>query len=278
MICSIDDTDASIYSHTRTPDANLLAGIIIPESEEVSLIQIIEGVKSKYGLKGRPIKYNNRGTIRDYYLKNIKRPDLYDALTFNQSALKSEIIKMASGINFHVVISWNLCSCVPENYAKEKSQNITSSFLDILNASIKYLPRYKNEKFEIILDRFHPKQQPIIEDTLANWKEPQLETGLKEAFFSFHSGVTLQNELLQLTDLIAGTFKDLIQDCLKDKPFRSSNYVHLTPKLAGFPNKIAGTGLIGPPQFQDKIVKALMSSIKNNAHSSLTNPLPPLGE
>lgn len=265
MACSIDDSDGFIYSQTRIPDANVLAGVIIPENEIKTLINIIAEIKNNYGLKGRPMKYNNRGSVKDYYA-TINKPELYQILTKNQKAIQEEIIKKSAGIPYYIVVSWRMCSGDTKKNTNEKGQNISNSFLDILNTSIQYLPEFKDAKFELILDRF-PKGdlESILEDTYSIWKEPQLSKGLEKSFPSFGYGVTLENELLQFTDILAGMFKDLIQYSIKNKPIISSNYTYLIPKLAGYPNKVPGVGLIGPSQDQKKLVKTIRNLHDRNS-------------
>lgn len=215
------------------------------------------------------MKYNNRGSVKDYY-STIKKPELYQILLKNQKPIQEEIIKKSAGIPYYIIISWRMCSGDPKKYAKEKNQNISTSFLDILNTSIQYLPKFKDEKFELILDRFQKGElESILENTYSIWKEPQLTKGLDKSFPSFGYGVTLENELLQFTDILAGLFKDLIQYSIKNNPIKYSNYTYLIPKLAGYPNKIPGVGLVGPLHDQKKIVKTIRSLYNHN--SSLTS-------
>lgn len=272
MTCYIDDTDAFVYSKTETPDANMLIGLIIPENEKIPLIRIMESIKTKYNFKGKPIKYTNRGVIEKYYHETIRRPDLHKSLLLNQNHIKEEIIKKTSGVPFYIVISWQICPG-KTTYKNERNGNLGTNFLEVLNTSIQYLPKYKHESFEIVLDRF-PKgnQESILENTYANWKESELKRRLKETSTQYHYGVTCQNELLQLTDIIAGTFRTLIQCSINDKQIRSYNYAHLVPKLAGYPDNIKGTGLNGPPEYQDKIVETMMRPVQPN----LAIPLPQL--
>lgn len=267
MRCIIDDSESSIYSQTRRPDVIFLAGITIPETEINTLVNIYENIKDKYGLKGKPIKYNNDG-IKDYYLQTIKKPELYEILKQNQKAIRNEIIQMSTGISYYIVVSWRMCSANSKKYNNQKQQNISNSFLDILNISLQFLPNFKNEQFEIILDRFPDKQQIILENELSNWKEER-ELELHNVCLSYQYGVTLQNPLLQITDIITGTFKDLIKDIILGKTRSSSSYNHLIPKLVGYPNKIAGAGLIGPPEQEEIIVNRIEESYQNAAMFSL---------
>ena len=272
MTCYIDDTDAFVYSKTETPDANMLVGLIIPENEKIPLIQILEGIKSKYNFKGKPIKYTNRGAVEKYYHETIRRPDLHKSLLFHQNQIKEEIIKKTSGIPFYIVISWQICPG-KTTYKNERNGNLGTNFLEILNMSMEYLPKYKDESFEIVLDRFQKgNQESILESTYANWKESELKRRLKKTPSLYHYGVTCQNELLQLTDIIAGTFRTLIQCSINDKPIRSFNYTHLVPKLAGYPDNIKGAGLHGPSQYHDKIINVMMEPTP----LSILHPLPQL--
>ncbi|WP_017730097.1 hypothetical protein [Nafulsella turpanensis] len=278
MTCTIDDADAHLFTKERQPDANILVGLIIPDSEKQSIIKVIQAIKGKYNLKGRPIKYKNGDTVERFFLDNIKRPDLYENLKTNQYTIRKEIIKEISGFPFQVVISWDICSG-ETNFTNQRNRNLGSSFLDILNTAAQCLPKHKNESFEIVLDRF-PKGrgglESILESTFATWKETELTRSLKETCTLFNYGVTLQNELLQLTDIIAGTFRDLIQDSIKNKSPRSSDHLHLLPKLVGYPNRIEDKGIFGPPQFWHIINKAITSEL----HRDLIQPqpLPPLFE
>ena len=253
MRCIIDDSESSIYSHTNRPDAVFLAGVLIPENEKNTLVKIIENTKERYGLKGRPVKYNNGDTVKKYYFNKIKKPELFQVLIENQKEIKEEIIKKSSGIPYYIVVSWSMCSDDAQEYVNEKHQNISNSFLDILNTSVQCLPKYSNEQFEVLLDRFPKEQQPILEDQFAFWKEEK-EVVLQGISLSYQYGVTLENPVLQFTDIVTGTFKDLIKNCIKGELNRSLNYTHLIPKLVGYPNRIAGVGLIGPPQQESIIV------------------------
>lgn len=98
-----DNSELNGLRGAAIPDILLFGGIAIPPSEEKGLREAIEAVKSKFGHKRSPVKWNFKDLKALYKKQN--KDDFYTDMLRDSKTWRLEIAKAAKNFDFKIIIS-----------------------------------------------------------------------------------------------------------------------------------------------------------------------------
>lgn len=257
----LDDSYIKSCKEEKTPRINAIGGIIIDETNEEKLIQIIKNVKEKYIPANLPIKWNFKDTDVERIYKEFKKESEYKKILENSRNIRLEIIKESLSINYKI-----LFSCI-QNYSLDKNiiKNKKNDFSQILFENLLYRigneAKYSKNKYQIIMDwptEGNPKpynrayyymyntNKTITGNN--NFNGPLCKLGCKPSIF--YTKCT-HSPCLQFTDMIIGAIKDYIEMSLDKKRQNDScvgkeAFQMFKNKIRSYDNRVIGYGIIVP--------------------------------
>ena len=252
-------------------------GVIVNNSSEKKIEELLKEVKSKYTYHRLPVKWNFKDLADSY--KEFKKESDYRKMLFSSNEWRSEIIEKSLNIDYKIILAATQRHLSEKPIKKIKEQLIGISFSQALmrvGLFAKNIPFAKN--FEIILDwpeSSNPK--PFNREYFSAYNlgksskkveyfsGPLHLLGFKDCVYFAKS---THSTILQFTDLVIGAAKDFIVRATSETEYQSLGYdltVKLLPKYHGFPNNIIDYGLNFSPKNENYI------KLKSNIDINLTS-------
>lgn len=244
----------------------MFGGVVVGQEQEVSLRKQIEDIKSKYGPRRAPLKWNFRD-LKDLY-KREGAETLHRELLDSSKAWRTELLHLAANTDIRLVLACIESYSLERKIIKLRKQSIAQyAFSNALQRVALYSKQSGASACEVILDwpdKGDP--QPFCREYAAAFKDAKTTDG-----HSYHSGPlsalgfsdtpmfqNMENSsLLQLADLVVGAVREYIEYSLGRRD--DGLGVDLTRKMKhlfyGAPNNICGWGLVmaGGSEFRHKI-------------------------
>lgn len=255
-------------NNTDIPNVIVFAGIIIDDSSIVKLSneisRIKEQIKAPYkDVPNLPLKWCF-GDLKNFYEdKNLG--DLYKHLLKTRTTWLNQISDMLNSISFNFIIS--IIKCYAKNRTslkKTKDMVIGFAFSNCLMKYGFYIKKNNLTRADVIIDWPQKDNKKLYEEEYrtafyfgrsakygCSYKcGPLRNLGFNESLF-FSS--TTECSVLQIADLIAGAFKDILKQGLEDKDSKTGNEFiqKIKYKLLGAPNNLNYSIAVAPPKKED---------------------------
>lgn len=257
-----DNSELSGIWDAKIPDILLFGGICVSNDSRHQLESIIANVKTRYDENcDFPLKWNFRD-LRDYYI-NQGRGNLYNKLLPASKQWRTQLFREISAVDFSIVVSLILGYGKDRNVLRRTKDSLTRFvFSNALMRVGLHVSEFKSVRAEVILDwpsegkryLFDEEYKSAYTSGITCDRQVNYDSGpLKKLRFSDSPFFANMNDcaLLQLSDLIIGSVRDLVNYSLRrTKGYFGLNRVHeIKDKFRGAPNRIIGRGIsIAPPQ------------------------------
>jgi hypothetical protein len=261
-----DNSEMVGWRGAQIQDVFMFGGIVVDHDQEPSLRKQIEDIKSQYGLRRAPLKWNFKD-LKDLY-KREGIDKLHRELLDSSKDWRTELLRLAISAKLKIVIACIEAYSLERKIIKLRKQGIAQyAFSNALQRVALHSKQSGAGACEIVLDwpdKGDP--QPFCKEYSTAFKDGKTTEG-----HTYHSGPlsvlgfsdtpmfqNMENSsLLQLADLVVGAVREYIEYAL-DK--RSDGLgVDLTREMKnlfyGAPNNICGWGLVvaGASEFRHKI-------------------------
>lgn len=267
-------------NNLNIPNGIVFAGIIIDDSSIVKLSDEISHIKEKI-----KYSYNNApnfplkwclGDLKKFYEDNNLR-DLYNHLLKTRTIWLNQIAELLKSISFNFIISIIKCYAARRETLKNtKDMVIGFAFSNCLMKYGLYIKKNNLARANVIIDWPQRYNKKPYEEEYSNafyfGKSkygrlfncgPLRRLGFNDSLF-FSS--TTECSVLQITDLIAGAFKDILKQGLEDKDSKTGNkFIHkIKFKLLGAPNNLNYGIAVAPSKKEDPdFYSSIWNIIKN---------------
>jgi hypothetical protein len=250
-----DNSELNDIRGSQIPDILMFGGIAVSSSEEKAIRNAIEKVKTKYGHKRAPIKWNFKD-LKTLYIKQ-ERESLYNDLLQKSKDWRLEIADEIKELDFKILISvvesHSIATKTIKGYKPDLSRYAFS------NGLMRFALHAKDEKPEraqIILDwPDKGDSKPFDSEYAAAYNYGKT----KDGSVPYHSG-PLENlhfadspayvnmhhsTLLQLADLALGATREVVECAIgkKQSGFGLDFCKVLSNKFRGHPHSIIGKGI-----------------------------------
>lgn len=250
------------------PDGIVFAGIIIDNLALVNLFNEISRIKEQIrspfnNVPNLPLKWCF-GDLKRYYEEN-NQTDLYNILHNNRISWLAQISDILQNIPFKFIISIIKCHAKHKDALKKtKDMVIQFAFSNCLMKFGLYIKQNNLDLAEVVVDWPQRGNKKIYEEEYRTgfYYGKSADYGirykcgpLKGLGFSeslFFSSMT-ECSVLQITDIIAGAFKDILKEGLSGKDARiGSEFIkNIKSKLHGAPNNLNYGIAVAPPKKED---------------------------
>lgn len=251
--------NSEMSSEKGKPNVLMFGGVIVNETAEKQIEQLLRSVKSQYTYPTLPIKWNFKD-LKSVYEEWNRESDYLQMLSESYKWRK-EIFEQSKDIDYKVVIACTerYPSKIPLKILKE--QLIQVSFVQVLMRVGLHASDLKSkENFEIILDwpeGSNPK--PFNREYFRAYNQGKSSNGVE-----YHCGPlsslkfndclyfakSTHSNVLQFTDLIIGAAKDFVLKSIHGTDY-SLGYdltASILSKYRGFPGQIISRGLNFAPR------------------------------
>jgi hypothetical protein len=250
-----DNSELNGIWGSAIPDILIYGGICANNHAQNCLCEIIKNVKAGYNKDvDFPLKWNFRAL--EVYYQNIGKFDLYDRLLKSSKIWRKSIFRQIASVDFIIIMS------IIHGYGRDRNiqlktrQNLTryvfSNALMRLGIHIKEID---SPKTELVLD-WPPEGDKNLFDSeyrcayfrgLASNNQEYFCGPLEEIGFSdsiFYSS-TNECSLLQISDIIVGSVKDLVDYSLGRKRGRygRNRVLEIKDRFRGAPSRVIGRGV-----------------------------------
>lgn len=251
------------------PDILLFGGIIVNEVTRNDICSMMMEVKSSYHENSAfPLKWNFRDLERQYH--ELGLGTLYARLLGDSRAWRSEIFSRLASMDFKIIVSMIISyGTSRETLTRTRDQVTRFSFLMALQRVGLYIRNQGTGPAEIVLDwpaegkrylfdlEYHCARQ---NGTTADYDQGYACGPLSNLGFGESALFTSTNEcsILQISDLIVGATRELVEEALgrKENSLGVALLNRIKDKFEGAPNNVIGRGLsISPRQggFFDRV-------------------------
>lgn len=261
-----DNSEVVGWRGAQIQDVFLFGGVIVPESDEREIRNRIEAVKSKYGSRRAPVKWNFKDLKSRYEQKGLK--DLYTTLLNSSQEWRSEILHIAMASNAKIVTACIESYSLERKIIKLRKQSIAQyAFANSLQRTALHAKQAGATSCDVVLDwpdKADP--HPFCSEYASAFNEGKTIEG-----HPYHSGALsalgfsdtpmfqhMENScLLQLSDLVVGAVREYVEYSLGKR--EGGLGVDLTRDMKhlfyGAPRNICGWGLVlaGAGEFRQKI-------------------------
>ena len=261
-----DDSDIRGIKDINVPNILLFGGIVVKIEQEKALRKAIESVKSDFGHKRAPIKWNFKD-LKQLYTSQNQLP-LWEGYIQNMHPFREKLFETLNHFEFSIIIS------VIQGYSTEKTK--LNELKDDLtrhafsNALMRFGLHAKEnlpQRAEVVID-WPDKNNPKPFDSEYAWAynygksmdDIPYNSGALEKH-SFNDSVVytkmVHSTLLQLSDMVLGATREFIEHCLDEtKCGQGVNFLkHISCKFRGYPNHVIGRGIIFNSQARTCIKK-----------------------
>jgi len=243
------------------PDILLFGGIVADEGARNEICSVMKEIKSAYHENSTfPLKWNFRDLERYYH--DIELDSLYSKLLEASRAWRLELFNRLSRIDFKIIVSTIISyGSSRETLLRTREQVIRFAFIMALQRVGLCVRNRGGGPTEIVLDWPAEGQRNLFDieyksahqnGTTADYAQdydcgPLMNLGFGESAF-FTS--TIECSLLQVSDLIVGATREMIEEALgkKENSLGASLLSLIKEKFDGAPDHILGWGLAISPR------------------------------
>jgi len=250
-----DNSELKGIWDSALPDILIYGGICADNDAQNCLCEIIKDVKFGYNKDADfPLKWNFRD-LKDYY-QNIGKLDLYERLLKSSKIWRKKLFRKMASIDFIIIMS------IIHGYGKDREiqlrtrQNLTRYvFSNALMRLGNYIKEIGPAKTELVLD-WPPEGEKTLFDSeyrcayfrgLASNNQEYFCGPLEEIGFSDSIFYSSTNEcaLLQISDLIVGSVKDLVDYSLGRirGTYGHNRVLEIKDRFRGAPKQVIGRGI-----------------------------------
>jgi hypothetical protein len=259
----------------KIPDILLFGGIVVDNRSERELTAVVSDVKSAYRKAADfPLKWCFRDLKSTFRKRRLER--LYIRLLQDSLTWREKIFSRIASIDFTVIIA--AINCYGRDRAtllRTKSQVTRFAFVMGLQRYGLLVKDHNSGPAEVVLDWPAEGQRGLFDteywsalregesaEYANKYKSGALiKLGFRDSVF-FSS--TIDCSLLQLSDLIVGATRDLVEEALeKKRDSIGASYLRLIKdRFRGAPNRVVGRGIALHPQtgeFFQKVSDKILS-------------------
>jgi len=245
----------------KIPDILLFGGVVIDDAAKSEICSVMRDVKSAYQDNPVfPLKWNFRSLEKHY--QELRLSGLYSRLLEDSRAWRSDIFSRISSIDFKIIVSMIISyGSSRETLLRTRDQVIRFVFLMALQRVGLCVRNQGSRPAEIVLDWPAERQRKLFDleyksayqnGTSADYNQGYTCGPLKNLGFGESALFTSTNEcsVLQLSDLIVGATREMIEEALgkKENSLGVSLLALIKDKFDGAPDNILGWGLAISPR------------------------------
>ena len=250
-----DNSELNGIRGASIPDILLFGGVTIQQSESKLIKETIEAVKSNYGYKRAPIKWNFKDLKKLYISQG--RVDLYNNLLSSSKEWRMDIMKCVAQLDFTIIISIVESHSIAVKTLRGYKPDLTRYvFSNGLMRFALHVQEESPDRAQVILDwPDRGDSKPFDSEYVTAYNEGKT----RERNVSYHSGpleklnfydcpayVNMHHStLLQFSDLVLGATREVIECALgkKESGFGVDCCKVMAKKYRGYPDKIDGRGI-----------------------------------
>jgi hypothetical protein len=255
-----DNSETKSTLDTAIPDIQLFGGIAANESACSELRAIMKEVKLTYGKAPEfPLKWCFKDLKNDYL--ESRRPKLYAKLLQESPAWRTEIFNRLSNVEFTIIVSVIFSYGSSRSTLLDTKEKVTRfGFSNALQRVGLFVKGLSQGPAEVILDWPDKSRKTLFDLEYRSAYHKGISAGygrgydcgpLKDLAFSDSVLFTSMNQCLQISDMVVGATRELVEEALGRK--QSSLGVRLLKlirgRIHGAPNSVVGWGIaISPTQ------------------------------
>jgi hypothetical protein len=265
-----DNSELTGIRDAEIPDVLLFGGIVVDAGAEAPLRDAVESAKAAaLGHRRVPIKWNVKD-LRSLYEKQ-KKPDIYERLLKESKEIRTAVLRAAAKVDFSIAISCLQSHSIRREVIKDKKQLLAAMvFANGLMRLSMHAKERRPSVVQVVLDwPDRADSQPFDKEYATAFLSGQS----RDAGVTYYSGPLKDlgfldsvaycnmhhSTLLQLSDLVLGATRDLIECALgkKTDALGLTLLPDLRPHFLGAPDRVIGRGinLSGDDQFKAKIAE-----------------------